>query len=70
VKKLRRSAGEIAAIREGLRRIVAADKPMTVRQVFYRAVVAGLVDKTEADYKATVARLLVEMRRDGTISYD
>jgi hypothetical protein len=70
VKKSRRSAGEIAAIRKGLRRIVAADKPMTVRQVFYRAVVAGLVDKTEADYKGTVARLLVEMRRDGTIPYD
>ena len=42
---------------------------MTVRQVFYQAVVAGLVEKTEGEYKNTVARLLLEMRRGGEIPY-
>ena len=49
--------------------IVEADKPMTVRQVFYRAVVAGLVEKTEGEYQNTVARLLVDMRRSGDLPY-
>ena len=59
----------MADIRAGLRRIVAADRPMTVRQVFYQAVVAGLVEKSEAEYQNTVARLLLEMRRAGEIPY-
>jgi hypothetical protein len=59
----------MGAIREGLYKIVAEGAPMTVRQVFYQATVAGLVEKTEAQYKTTVARLLVEMRRDRTIPY-
>jgi hypothetical protein len=42
---------------------------MTVRQVFYRAVSAGLVAKTEAEYRTTVGRLLVDMRRAGELPY-
>jgi hypothetical protein len=59
----------MADIREGLRVIVAEDRPMTVRQVFYQAVVAGLIEKTEAGYQNTVARLLLDMRRAGEIPY-
>ena len=70
IKRRRRSKAEIAALRDALEAIVAADQPMTVRQVFYRAVVAGLVEKTEAEYQSTVARLLLEMRRSGQIPYD
>ena len=43
---------------------------MTVRQVFYRAVVAGLIAKTGAEYKNAVGRLLVLMRRPGDLPYD
>jgi hypothetical protein len=53
------------AIRNGLKDIVRAGKPMTVRQVFYRAVSARLVHKTEAEYNQTVGRLLTEMRLAG-----
>jgi hypothetical protein len=65
----RRTKAEIAAIRAGLYKIVAAEQPMTVRQVFYQAVVAGLIEKTEAEYQNTVARLLLDMRRAGKLPY-
>jgi hypothetical protein len=69
IRRQRRSKAEMAAIRDGLYQIVAADHPMTVRQVFYRAEVAGLVEKSEGEYNATVARLLLEMRRAGELPY-
>jgi hypothetical protein len=69
-KGSRRTKADMAALREGLLEIVEAAHPMTVRQVYYRAVVAGLVDKTEAEYNSTVARLLLEMRRSGELPYD
>jgi len=43
---------------------------MTCRQLFYRLVAAGAIDKTEAEYKATVVRLLGVMRRQGDIPFD
>ncbi|MCP4408797.1 MAG: hypothetical protein GY807_13740 [Gammaproteobacteria bacterium] len=48
--------------------IVHAQQPMTVRQVFYRATVKGLVEKTEAGY-SKIQRLLVEMRRSGLLPF-
>ena len=56
-------------IADGLYAIVERYQPMTVRNVFYRAVAAGLVEKTEAAYKGTVGRLLTEMRRSGRLPY-
>jgi len=52
--------------------IVAAleeDRPMTVRQVFYRLVSNGAIAKTEGEYKTTVVRLLGEMRRAREIPF-
>src|SRR4051812_49885394 len=43
-------------------------KPMTVRQVFYQAIVRGLVEKSEAGY-AKVQTDLVRMRRVGEMPY-
>jgi hypothetical protein len=37
--------------------------------VFYQLVGLRVVDKTEAEYKTTVGRLLVEMRKDGEIPF-
>jgi hypothetical protein len=65
----RRTPDEILALRGALYDIVAAGQPMTVRQVFYRAVAARLIDKTEAEYKTTVGRLLVNLRREGVLPY-
>jgi hypothetical protein len=59
----------MADIRAGLRAITEVEHPMTVRQVFYQAVVEGLIEKTEAEYQSTVARLLLEMRRSGEMPY-
>lgn len=42
---------------------------MTVRQVFYQLVSLGVIDKTEGEYKATVVRLLANMRRAGEIPF-
>lgn len=57
------------AIREAIEAILAADHPMTVRQLFYRLTSAGVIAKTEAEYKGTVCRLLAEMRRSREIPY-
>ncbi len=65
----RRTRAEMLAIREALQRILAADHPMTVRQVFYQAVGRGVIDKTEGEYKQTIVRLLTEMRRAGDIPF-
>lgn len=66
----RRSRQELDAIRTALYETLAADNPATVRQVFYRLVSAGVIDKTEAEYKGRVCRLLAEMRRDGSLPFD
>jgi hypothetical protein len=48
---------------------VTEDAPMTVRQVFYRLVINGVIGKTETEYKSTVVRLLGRMRRDGEVPF-
>jgi hypothetical protein len=45
--------------------VVEADKPMTVRQVFYRLVAAGVIEKTELQYRAVI-RMLTDMREADT----
>ena len=61
-KRPRRTKDEIMNIKFAIYDLLEAEHPMTVRQVFYRLVSAGVVDKTEAQYKSTVCRLLTEMR--------
>jgi hypothetical protein len=65
----RRTKADIEYIKNAIYRAVAADWPMTVRQTFYLLVAAAIVDKTEQEYKGTVMRLLLEMRREGEIPY-
>jgi hypothetical protein len=65
----RRTNREIALLREALYEILAAGQPMTVRQLFYRAVAAYLIAKTEAEYKNSVVRQLVLMREAGEVPY-
>src|SRR5436853_7024145 len=68
VKRSRRTRAEIASLRKRLREILAEDHPQSVRQVFYRATVLGLVPKTEDGY-VTIKRLLGEMRRSRAVPY-
>jgi Fe2+ or Zn2+ uptake regulation protein len=66
----RRGREEMAAIRSAIVKILKADHPQTVRQVFYQLVSRGVIDKTEAEYQRTVIRLLVEMRLDHRVDWD
>ena len=68
-QRRRRTRVEIEEIKAGLFDILALQHPATVRGVFYQAVTRGLVAKTEAEYKRTVIRLLVVMRREGQLPY-
>jgi hypothetical protein len=65
----RRTRSDIDAIKNTMVDIIAMDNPMTVRQVFYRMVAAGAINKTETEYKSTVVRLLGEMRRSGDLPF-
>jgi hypothetical protein len=68
--KRRRTKAELGKLRAALYALLHGDHPMTVRQVFYRAVGIGLVEKTENEYKNSVGRQLVLMRRAGELPYD
>jgi hypothetical protein len=65
----RRTKAEMNAIRSAIVQTLAAEQPMTVRQVFYALTTQSVIAKTEAEYKGTVCRLLAEMRRSGEIPY-
>jgi hypothetical protein len=57
------------AIREAvLDQLVPSYDRMTVRQVFYKAEVAGIVEKTEAGYQQ-VQKQLLAMRREGLLDW-
>lgn len=68
IKRVRATRDEVEQRRSALIGIVAAMRPMTVRQVFYQATVANLVEKTEAGY-AKVQTDLVTLRRNGELPY-
>jgi hypothetical protein len=69
IKRARRTKDDIRELKDALREIMQPAQPVTVRQVFYMAVSAGIVEKTEKAYKNTVGRLLTEMRRDGELPF-
>lgn len=66
----RRTKAEIEALETELFDVVSEYRPMTVRQVFYQMVTRGVIDKSEAEYKNTVCRLLTRMRMNRELPYD
>ena len=68
IKHRRSTKAEVEQRREALYDIVAAMRPMTVRQVFYQATVRGIVEKAESGY-AKVQTNLTLMRRGGELPY-
>jgi hypothetical protein len=66
----RRKRAEIGEIKAAIFDLLSEDNPQTVRQVFYALTVRGAIQKTEMEYKATVVRLLGEMREAGEIPFD
>jgi hypothetical protein len=68
-KRARATKVEVEGRREALLEIIENGHPMTVRQVFYQAIVHGIVEKEESGYRK-VQTDLVLMRRDGALRYD
>jgi hypothetical protein len=68
IKRVRATRIELQARRDDLFAIVAEQRPMTVRQVFYAATVRGVVEKTERGYRK-VQDDLVDMRETGALPY-
>lgn len=68
VKRPRATKLEMEIFKYRLYNIVDEHQPMTVRQVYYRAVVEGAVPKTANGY-AKVQRTLVKMRREGDLPF-
>lgn len=64
----RSTAAEMEHRRTVLLQIAAEVAPASVRHIYYRAVVAGLVPKNQAGYQK-VQRQLLEMRRDGRLPF-
>src|SRR5436190_1297815 len=70
IKRRRRTMAELGLLGIQLYEVVKEHPPMTVRQVFYRMVTRGLIDKTEQEYKNSVGRMLVNMRVNGMLPFD
>ena len=68
-KRKRRTQSDMATIRDGLISLAVEHAPASVRQIFYLAETAGLIEKTETEYKATVCRLLSDARLEGALSW-
>ncbi len=68
IKRVRSTKAQVIDRRAALYDIVAEQRPMTVRQVFYQATVRNLVEKTEAGY-TKVQTNLVKMRQDRSLPY-
>ena len=64
----RRTQAEMETLRAGLRALAERHQPCTVRQVYYLAVSAGLVPRTEQGY-GVVQRLLADERIAGRIPW-
>jgi hypothetical protein len=68
-KSGRRSKAAMVDLKAAMIDIVADGAPMGVRQVYYRCVVKGIIEKTEAEYQRTVVRLLTDLRLSGDIEF-
>jgi hypothetical protein len=60
----------MANLRTTILQVVKENAPMTVRQVFYQLVSRWAIEKTEAEYKGTVVRLLTDMRIGGSLPFE
>ena len=69
VKRARRTKVELEELDYALAEIVAEIEPATVRQVFYQAVVWGMVPKDESRGYKLVQRRLVKLRETGEVPY-
>ena len=65
----RRTKEDIRGLKATMTTVLEENRPMTVRQLFYRLVSMGTIDKSENQYNNTVIRLLSQMRREKIIPF-
>ena len=68
VKRIRRTRAEIGDLDTVIISILQIEAPLTLRQLYYRLVAAGSIDKTEAAY-GTVKRRLLDLRESGRVPW-
>lgn len=68
IKRERRTRAEIEALESAIYEIAEAEKPCTIRGIYYRVVSRGLTPKTEAGYRQVQNRAL-RMRRAKVLPY-
>lgn len=68
IKRSRRTRAEIDDLEAAIYLVAQAEKPCTIRGVFYRVMSKGLVPKSEAGYRQVQSRILL-MRRSGGLPY-
>jgi hypothetical protein len=68
----RRTKARMAQLRRQLHELLEAEHPQSVRQVFFRMTDPGLPEPVAGSFGGyiTVQRLLVRMRREGTVPRD
>ena len=59
----------MADIKAAIHGTLQDDHPMSVRQLFYRLVAKGVIEKTQKEYHGTVIQLLGDMRRGKEIPF-
>lgn len=70
IKRDRRTKAEMQRVRDGLFQLAEQNQPLTIRQLFYRAVATGLIEKSQNEYNNTVVRLAGQMREEGRLPFD
>ena len=66
--KQRRSPEEMKTLRDAIYAVAEADNPVSIRHIFYRMVVLGLVEKSDKGYQQ-LQKATVDMRDDGALPY-
>ena len=66
--KQRRSPEEMKTLRDAIYAVAEADNPVSIRHIFYRMVVLGLVEKTDKGYQQ-LQKITVDMRDAKALPY-
>ena len=64
----RRTQEQMETLRSAIYAVAETDRPVSIRHIFYRMVVLGLVEKTNKGYQQ-LQKTTVDMRDDGALPY-
>ena len=68
MRKQRRTKEEMDTLRGAIYAVAEADRPVSVRHIFYRMVTQDLVEKSDRGYQQ-LQKVTVDMRDGGTLPY-